>query len=81
MTVAHIAGVPLEETLAMGGPALLAALGVAVSRLRALRPRRRPELGIAKRKTGSFARCAPAGARLRSETYANSRSQEESCRS
>ena len=34
MTLAHIAGIPLEETLAMGGPALLTAIAAAVARLR-----------------------------------------------
>ena len=32
---AHVAGLPLEETLAAGGPALLTALGALVARLRA----------------------------------------------
>ena len=42
MIVAHVAGIPLEETLAAGGPALLAALGAAVAQLRGrLRRRRR----------------------------------------
>jgi hypothetical protein len=41
MTFAHIAGVPLEETLAAGGPALLTALGVLAAQLRARRVRRR----------------------------------------
>jgi hypothetical protein len=44
MTLAHIAGLPLEETLAMGGPGLLAALAAVAARLRSRRPaqRRRP---------------------------------------
>jgi hypothetical protein len=40
MTFAHVAGVPVEETLAMFGPAALAAFGAVVARLRASRPRR-----------------------------------------
>jgi hypothetical protein len=32
---AHVGGIPIEETLAAGGPALLTAFGVAVARLRA----------------------------------------------
>ena len=38
MTLAHIAGLPLEETLAMGGPALLTALAAAVASLRSRWP-------------------------------------------
>ena len=34
MTIAHIAGMPLEETLAAAGPALLTALAAAVAQLR-----------------------------------------------
>ena len=75
MTTAHIAGLPIEETLAMSVPALLTALGAAVAQLRA---RRRPEIGIARRKMGPSARCSPAGARVRSLQNPNSRSQEES---
>ena len=42
MTFAHVGGLPLEETLATGGPALLTALGALVAQLRARRIRRRP---------------------------------------
>ena len=35
MTFGHVAGLPLEETLATGGPALLAALAAVGARLRA----------------------------------------------
>ena len=42
MTLAHVAGLPLEETLATGGPALLTALGALAAQLRARRTRRRP---------------------------------------
>ena len=38
---AHIAGLPLEETITAGGPALLTTLAVAVARLRMWR--RRPQ--------------------------------------
>jgi hypothetical protein len=41
MIVAHIGGVPLEETLAMGGPALLTAVGAAMAQIRARRFGRR----------------------------------------
>jgi hypothetical protein len=41
--LAHVGGVPLEETLGSLGPALLAALGVAWTQLRA-RLRRTPSL-------------------------------------
>ena len=41
MTFAHIAGLPLEETVLAAGPALLAALGAAATQLRARRLRRR----------------------------------------
>jgi hypothetical protein len=34
MTLAHIAGIPVEETLASAGPALLLALGVTWAQLR-----------------------------------------------
>ena len=34
----HVGGVPIEETLASTGPALLAAVGVIAARLRARRP-------------------------------------------
>ena len=40
MTVAHIAGLPLEETILAAGPAILAALAATVSQLR-VRLRRR----------------------------------------
>jgi hypothetical protein len=46
MTSAHVGGLPLEETLAAGGPALLTALGVTLAQLRA----RRPRFGRARRK-------------------------------
>jgi hypothetical protein len=35
--IAHVGGVPIEETLAMYGPALLLAAGAAAARLGALR--------------------------------------------
>jgi hypothetical protein len=35
---AHVGGVPIEETLASTGPALLSAAGVIAARLRARRP-------------------------------------------
>jgi hypothetical protein len=35
MTLAHIAGIPVEETLAATGPALLTALAAAIAQLRA----------------------------------------------
>jgi hypothetical protein len=41
MTLAHIAGLPLEETLLMCGPALLTALGAAVAGLRSGWPTQR----------------------------------------
>jgi hypothetical protein len=41
MIYAHVAGVPIEETLAMGGPALLTALGALTAQLRARRIRTR----------------------------------------
>ena len=44
MTFAHIGGLPLEETLATGGPALLTALGALGARLRARRSRRRRQV-------------------------------------
>jgi hypothetical protein len=37
---AHVGGLPIEETLASGGPALLAAVGAIAARLRARRPPR-----------------------------------------
>jgi hypothetical protein len=40
VTFAHIAGVPLEETVLAGGPAILAAVGATVTQIRA-RLRRR----------------------------------------
>jgi hypothetical protein len=42
--VAHVAGVPVEETLLMLGPALIVAGGMATARIRAglRRPRRLP---------------------------------------
>ena len=54
MTVAHVGGLPLEETIAAGGPALLAALGALGAQLRVRRnPRRsatrRPGRGTAER--------------------------------
>jgi hypothetical protein len=54
MTLAHVGGLPLEETLATGGPALLTALGALAAQLRArgIRRRsraRRPERGTAGR--------------------------------
>jgi hypothetical protein len=42
MTFAHVGGLPLEETLAASGPALLTALGAAAAQLRARRFRRHP---------------------------------------
>jgi hypothetical protein len=41
MISAHIAGIPIEETLAMGGPALLTALGALGAQVRARRIDRR----------------------------------------
>jgi hypothetical protein len=41
MTFAHVGGLPVEETLAMGGPALFTALGALAAQLRARRTRRR----------------------------------------
>lgn len=38
MTLAHIAGLPIEETIAMGGPALLTAIAAAVASLRSRWP-------------------------------------------
>jgi hypothetical protein len=38
---AHLGGVPVEETVAAFGPALLVALGAATARLRGLRRSRR----------------------------------------
>jgi hypothetical protein len=54
MTLAHVGGLPLEETLATGGPALLTALGALAAQLRARRIRgrssaRRPDRGAADR--------------------------------
>jgi hypothetical protein len=43
MTLAHVAGLPVEETLATGGPALLAALTAFVAALRARLGRRSRE--------------------------------------
>jgi len=40
---AHVGGLPVEETLAAGGPAVLTALGVAVAQLRAWIGRQRKE--------------------------------------
>jgi hypothetical protein len=82
MIVAHVGGLPLEETLAAGGPALLTALGATVAQLHARLRRKRSTAGLGTReaKNGSFARCAPVGRRLRSGS-ANSQSQEESCSS
>jgi hypothetical protein len=42
VTLAHIGGLPVEETFASLGPALLAAFGVAWANLRARRARVRP---------------------------------------
>jgi predicted alpha/beta-hydrolase family hydrolase len=41
VTFAHIAGLPIEETVLAGGPALLAAVGAVVTQLRARYLRRR----------------------------------------
>jgi hypothetical protein len=41
VTLAHIAGIPLEETLAMGGPVLLTAIAACVASLRAGWPTQR----------------------------------------
>jgi hypothetical protein len=56
MMFAHVGGLPLEETLATGGPALLTALGALTAQLRARRIRsrsrsraRRPDRGGADR--------------------------------
>jgi hypothetical protein len=46
--LAHIGGVPLEETLATGGPALLTALAACAARLRARRVRRRAPAAISR---------------------------------
>jgi hypothetical protein len=78
MIFAHVAGLPLEETLAASGPALLTALGAAVAQLHARLRRKR--FGTRGAKDGSFARCAPLRRRVRSGT-ANSQPQEESCSS
>jgi hypothetical protein len=78
MIYAHVAGIPLEETLAMGGPALLTALGAAGTQHHARLGRRRSTRDA---KNGPSARCAPTGARLRSRTHANPQSQEEPCSS
>jgi hypothetical protein len=50
MTLAHVGGLPLEETLATGGPALLTAMGALAAQLRARgirrrSPARRPDRG------------------------------------
>jgi hypothetical protein len=47
---AHLAGVPVEETVAAFGPTLLIALGAATARLRGLRRRR----GMTRRTTASI---------------------------
>jgi hypothetical protein len=39
--LAHVGGIPIEETLAAGGPALLAALGALAAQLRARKRWRR----------------------------------------
>jgi hypothetical protein len=82
MTFAHVGGLPVEETLAAGGPALLTALGAAVAQLRRRLGRKRSTAAVGTRqaKDGSFSPCAPVGRRLPSGT-ANSRPQEESCSS
>jgi hypothetical protein len=62
MITAHIAGIPIEETLAMGGPALLTALGALGAQLRARRiSRRSPARGRGRREpdgTVPSRRCA-----------------------
>jgi hypothetical protein len=60
MTFAHVGGLPLEETLAASGPALLTALAAAAAQLRR-------KLGIATRKGGGFAPCAGRRARVPSQ--------------
>jgi hypothetical protein len=79
MIYAHVGGIPLEETLAMGGPAMLTALGAAVTRLHARRLRkRRPELGLSPGKMGDLPDVRLSG-RAYGRGTANSQSQEESC--
>ena len=77
MIVAHVGGVPIEETLAAGGPALLTAVGAAVAQLHARLRRRRPEVGVASRKMDGL-----PDVRLQGRAYGggtvNSRSLEES---
>jgi hypothetical protein len=77
MIVAHVGGVPIEETLAAGGPALLAAVGAAMSQVHARLRRRRAELGVPSRKMDGLPH-----ARLHDRAYGdstvNSRSLEES---
>jgi hypothetical protein len=45
VTFAHIAGLPIEETIAMGGPALLTAIAAAVASLRSRWPTQKRRQG------------------------------------
>jgi hypothetical protein len=51
MVVAHVGGVPIEETLGLYGPALLLAIGAASARVRARIRRPRGGHGRAVRET------------------------------
>jgi hypothetical protein len=77
MIIAHIGGVPIEETLAAGGPALLTAVGAAVSQLHARLRRRRREVGVASRKMDGLPHVGMQGRAYGGGTV-NSRSLEES---
>jgi hypothetical protein len=57
--LAHVGGVPIEETVASFGPALLVALGAVAAKLRARFPRMRPRAAS----RGSRAQGAPAAPR------------------
>ena len=76
MIVAHVGGVPIEETLAAGGPALLTAVGAAVAQLHARLRRRRPEVRVASRKMDGLPHVRLQGRAYGGGTV-NSRSPEE----
>jgi hypothetical protein len=77
MIVAHVGGIPIEETLAASGPALLTAVGAALSQLHARLRRRRPEVGVARRKMDGLPHVRLGGRAYGAGTV-NSRSLEES---
>jgi hypothetical protein len=75
--VAHIGGMPIEETIGMGAPALLTAVGAAASKLHARLRTRRAGVGVASRDMDGLPHVRPQGRAYGGGTV-NSGSMEES---